>query len=162
MSAFERALNSMSYRIVSYRNLDVVLRMLCPKWNAWDAQYSGYLRLLLRRVVNTEKHNRNKSMFSLVPRLLTWHYPHSLLSAVLGRRCCLTRMQLVRGANAHRCRSISPALEALSSKPTGHRCCTRSMGQTDRLTLDRFIDPAPHTMRAVLIMQNRTMTEVQD
>jgi len=40
---------------------------------------------------------------------------------------------------------------ALSSKPAGRRCCCRSMGRTDGRTLDRYIDPAPHTMRAALI-----------
>jgi len=41
----------------------------------------------------------------------------------------------------------------LSSKPIARRCCVRSIDGTDRRmdgrTPDRFIDPAPHTMRAV-------------
>jgi len=41
------------------------------------------------------------------------------------------------------------ARTALSSKPAARRCSVRLMGQTDGRTPDRFIDPAPHTMRAV-------------
>jgi len=45
------------------------------------------------------------------------------------------------------------ARTALSSKPTARRCCVRQMGQTDRRTdgrtPDRFMHPAPHTMRTV-------------
>ena len=40
---------------------------------------------------------------------------------------------------------------ALSSKPAGHLCCCRSTGQTHGRTPGRYIDPAPHTMRAVPI-----------
>jgi len=37
---------------------------------------------------------------------------------------------------------------ALSSKPAARRCCSRSTeGRTDGRTPDRYIDPAPHTMR---------------
>ena len=50
---------------------------------------------------------------------------------------------------ARRCRSISFARTTLSSKPAACRCCARLMGQTDGRTPDRFIDPAPHTMRTV-------------
>ena len=56
-----------------------------------------------------------------------------------------------------RCRSISPARTALSSKPAACRGCGRVTGQTDRQadgqadgrTLDRFIDAAPYAMPAV-------------
>ena len=47
---------------------------------------------------------------------------------------------------ARRCRSISPACTALSSKPVARRCWDR---RTDRRTPDRYVDPAPHTVRAV-------------
>ena len=40
--------------------------------------------------------------------------------------------RLQHGARSYR--SISPACRALSSKPTGRRCCYRSMGQTDGRT----------------------------
>jgi len=66
--------------------------------------------------------------------LSTRHCPHLLLSAVLRRRCC--------------CRSIYPARTALSSKPAARRCCGSG---SDRRTLDRFVAPAPHTMRVVSI-----------
>ena len=53
----------------------------------------------------------------------------------LRRRCCmLGHLQLVRSAGARLCRSISHARRALCSKPVGHRCCCRSMGQRDRQT----------------------------
>jgi len=54
-------------------------------------------------------------------------------------------------------RLISPAREALSSKPAARRSCCRTTGQTDgrtdghsnRRTLDHFIDPVPSDMRTV-------------
>jgi len=49
------------------------------------------------------------------------------------------------GAGARRCRSISPARTALSSKPAGHLCWCRTMGQTDGRRLDGFTDPTPRT-----------------
>ena len=51
------------------------------------------------------------------------------------------------------CRSKSPARRALSSKLTGCRCCSRSMGdrRADGRTDDRYIDPAPH-IRTVSII----------
>ena len=54
-----------------------------------------------------------------------------------------------RAPGGRRCRSISSAHTALSSKPAARRSCGPMMRQTDGRTLDRFIDPAPHTMRAV-------------
>ena len=42
---------------------------------------------------------------------------------------------------------------ALSSKPTGHRCCRWSTGQTDGRTPHRYIDPAAHTTQAASVMQ---------
>jgi len=50
-----------------------------------------------------------------------------------------------------------PAGRALSSKPAGRRCCCRSTEETDGRTLDRYIDPAPHTMLAALTMQYNTV-----
>jgi len=48
-------------------------------------------------------------------------------------------------------RSIFPARRALSSKPAARRSVDRQDRQKDGQTLDRFIDPAPHTMLAVSI-----------
>ena len=54
---------------------------------------------------------------------------------------------------ARRCRSISPARRSLRSKRAARRCSGRQTGQidgqTDGQTLDRYIDPASHTMRAM-------------
>jgi len=49
---------------------------------------------------------------------------------------------------ARRCRSISPARTAPSSKLTARRCCGHMTGQTygRRDGLDRYIDPAPHRL----------------
>ena len=61
------------------------------------------------------------------------------------RRCCCW------APGARRCRSISPARTASSIKPAAHCCSGRMMGQTDRRTPNRFLDPAPHTMQEVSI-----------
>ena len=50
---------------------------------SFDYQSLIYNQFLLKAYAN-------KSAFSLVPRLSTWHCPHLLLSAVLRRRCCWT------------------------------------------------------------------------
>ena len=42
-------------------------------------------------------------------------------------------------------RYLLPARGVLSSRPDTRRGCCQSMGQTDGRTLERFIDPAPHT-----------------
>ena len=47
-------------------------------------------------------------------------------------------------------RSISPPRRAHSSKPVA-RCCSGRMGQIDGWTPYRFVDSAPHTVRAVRI-----------
>ena len=56
---------------------------------------------------------------------------------------------------ARRCRSISPARTALSSKLAARRCCGHMTGQTygRRDGLDRYKDPAPHTRRALPVTQ---------
>jgi len=59
-----------------------------------------------------------------------------------------TAAPLLLGARRRRCRSIYPARTALSSKPAARRCCGSG---SDRRTLDRFVAPAPHTMRVVSI-----------
>ena len=71
----------------------------------------------------------SKSVFSFLRQLSTRHCPHLLLST----------------SN----RSISPGRQVLCSKPTTCCCYDQSMKQTDKLTLNRFIDHALHTVRAV-------------
>ena len=65
--------------------------------------------------------------------------------------CCRARLHVLRVVDAGSRRSTSPAHRALNNKPAGRICCCRLMGQTygqtDRWTLDRFIDPARHTVR---------------
>ena len=57
-----------------------------------------------------------------------------------------------RPQRARSYRSIFPARTALSSKPAGHRCCCRSMGQTDGQREggkpDRYVYPS-HTVGGV-------------
>jgi len=65
--------------------------------------------------VDCHCHGCNKSVLSLVPRLSTWRYPHLLPSApAAGRR--RRRLELSIYIFCRR---------ALSSKPTGSRCCCR-------------------------------------
>jgi len=64
---------------------------------------------------------------------------------------------LLLGPDSRRCRSIFPARTALSSKPAARRCCCRSVEQTDGRTLDRFVDPALHTVRAVSLNNYKSM-----
>jgi len=58
---------------------------------------------------------------------------------------------LLLSAGARRCRSPSSARVALSSKPSARRC---RHGKTDGRTLDRFVDPASHTVRAMSVINS--------
>jgi len=73
------------------------------------------------------------------------------LLAFAAERCAPALLLLVLSAGAC-CRLLSPACEALSSKPDTHRYCCRTMGQTNGRSLDGFTDPALHTMWAVPVM----------
>jgi len=74
------------------------------------------------------KYWQNKSVFSLVPRLSTWHCPHLLLSI-----CCVLYGAVV--AERRACyRSVFPVRDAHSKIPAARRCCCRSTGQTDGRT----------------------------
>ena len=72
----------------------------------------------------------------------------SVVNALAAER---RRLQLRRGAGARSYRSISPACPTFSSKPASCRSMAKTGGRTDGRTLDRYIDTAPHTMRAVSI-----------
>ena len=92
----------------------------------------------------------NKSVFSLPRRLSTWRCPRVCCWVPCcgrhgdGRRCCsapapaIDRYLLAAGRSAANPPATVTAVD----------WCDR---QTDGRTLDRFIDPAPHTMRAALI-----------
>jgi len=83
---------------------------------------------------------------SLVPRLPTGHCPHLLLNAVLRRRCCWAP------APAAADRYLLPAGRSATNPPHAAAAVDRWDRRTDgRQTLDRFMDPDPHTMRAVSI-----------
>ena len=92
----------------------------------------------------------NKSVFSLVLRLSTWHCTHLLLNAVLRHRYCWAPGTVNR--------YVLPARRSQQIRCTASRCWCQMTGQTDGRTLDRFTDPASHAMRAVSkIRMLRTM-----
>ena len=68
-------------------------------------------------------------------------------------RCCIGRVRSCSPVLPRRrpCsnRSISPTCRAHSSKPAALCCSIRRMRPTDGRTPYRYIDPAPHIMRAV-------------
>jgi len=95
------------------------------------------------------------ALFSLVNRAVNIALPafaaERRAAARARRRCCCM--------GTRRCGSISLVSTALSSKPAARRYSGRMMVQTDRRTdtgrlsyrqtgpmLDRFINPAPHTV----------------
>ena len=52
----------------------------------------------------------------------------------------------------HRQLSIDISFQlGVQQQTPGRHCCCRAMVQTDGRRLDRYIDPAPHTMRAVSV-----------
>ena len=81
-------------------------------------------------------------MFSLVRRLSTRHCPHLLLSAVL-------RAPLLLGAGAVDLYLLPARRSAANPRTPLLLSIDGTDGRTDRQTLDRFIDPAPHAMQAV-------------
>ena len=104
----------------------------------WRVHNSSHLKMQDKQFITTIRPHTaiseerrsitNKSVFSLVPWLSTWHCPHLLPSVVLWHRCCWACLQLVCSAGS--CWSTSPARRALSSKPASQYY--QSMGQTDK------------------------------
>ena len=128
-----------TYTFLRLQAQSVIPNTACPNatkvWNWWGLRSKIAFRVL-----------SCKSAFSLLRRLSAWRCPHLLPSS--GARCTAPA--------AHPQLSInSPAGRALSSKPAARHCCCRLMdqtdGRTDKRTLDRCIDPAPHTMLAVSV-----------
>jgi len=82
---------------------------------------------------------------SLVPRLPAGHCPYLLLNAVLRRSCCWAPAPpLPIDISCPRGRSATNPPHAAAAVDRWDR-------RTDGQTLDRFMDPDPHTMRAVSI-----------
>ena len=85
------------------------------------------------------------------------HAVHKLIFAYLTIKVCVQPRPLpvnmtLPAVAAERRRLLSIGIfcrGALSNKPAACRC--RSIGQTDGRTLDRFIDPVPHTIRALSV-----------
>jgi len=74
-------------------------------------------------------------VFSFDRRLSTRHWPRLLLCALLRRRQhAIDRRPAQRGAQQQT-----------------RRCCCTTMGQTDGLTTDRYMDSALHTMPEVSV-----------
>ena len=91
----------------------------------------------------------NKSVFSLVNSAVNMTLP----AFAAERRAAAP---LLLSAGARRCRSPSSARGALSSKPSARRCrfVARKNRRTDGRTLDRFVDPASHTVRAMSVINS--------
>jgi len=75
----------------------------------------------------------------------------------------ITLPAFVAGRRCRRCRSISPARTALSSKPAARRGCCRLTGQTDRQT-DGLREVRPchvtqHTLRTVALTEKNNINE---
>jgi len=80
---------------------------------------------------------RNKSVFSLLCMLTTWHCPHSPTAAAERQPCSS--------------RSMSPARRAHSSKPAAAGLPLWAHAGTDRRTDTTLLHrPAPHTMQATM------------
>ena len=113
----------------------------CAQCNFVDSYTSCWIFFLANVIIT----KNNKSVFSLFRRLLTWRYPHLLLSAGLPAHAAAPTARAQLSIN------IS-CLRALSSKPDARRCWCWLVGQTDRRmkgrTLDRYINPVRHIMRA--------------
>ena len=78
-----------------YRQQDHDSRVACKKFGkeAEDMTCDYTLAALCHRTfVSASK--PNKSVFSLVPQLSTWHCLHLLWTAILRHRCCWARLQL--------------------------------------------------------------------
>jgi len=122
----------------------------CCLWN-WQQTNS----ILLDCWYNTVTYV-NKSMSSLHCRLSKWRCPHQ---PTAGRRCCCApahaarRPQLARRAAIDR--YFLPIMRSAGNPPATVAAADRRDRQTDEQidrrtdgrTLDRFIDPAAHTMR---------------
>jgi len=118
--------------ILNWSKLKLVIKTFCRQPKTFLLQ-SAYVHRGNRQMMvlwcalgrQLSGRNVNKSVLSLLRRLSTQRYPHVLLSA----GACSTapaandRHQLQTQAN--------------SSTLGGHRCCCRSMGQTDGRTDDR-------------------------
>ena len=76
------------------------------------------------------------TLTSLCLQLPTSAVNMALPACVAERRAADSRCGAAAAGRpgSRRCRSITPARTALSSKPAAHRCCGRMMGQTDGRT----------------------------
>jgi len=101
----------------------------------------------------------NKSVFSLLRQLSTWHCPHLMPSAVLRRHCCQRACSWYAvPAPAAVYRYLPPAGRSAANPPTPPLLLSIAVtdGRTDRRThatrtLDRYRHPALHMTRAVPI-----------
>ena len=88
--------------------------------------------------------NRNKSTFSFLHQLPTWHCPHLLLHA-----CCSMAVAEHRAAID---RYLLPAGHWAANLQQWHVVSERWDRRTHRRMPDRYIEP-PYTMRAVAMTQ---------
>ena len=90
-------------------------------------------------VVTSQTQTFSALTCSFIRQLSMWHCSHLLLNAVLPRRWAPAVVD----------RYLLPARRS-AANPL-HAAAASNDG-TDRQTVDRFVDPAPHTMRAVSII----------
>jgi len=91
----------------------------------------------------------NKSVFSFLRRLTTWHCPH--LPAAAAERWPAVQQSIDISC------PLQPTAASLQQRVC---CCGPMLGQTDRetnghRTVTCTVDPAPHTMMAVLTRTTR-------
>jgi len=85
-----------------------------------------------------------ESVFSFIRQLSVWHCPRLLLSA---GACCTAHLLQARRAEIDRC-LLSAGLSAANLQQR-RAASGRTVGQTDRRTPNRYVDPPSNTMRAV-------------
>ena len=96
------------------------------------------------RIVTIDSVTSFHPMHNAPPQRVSVEPPSSALNMTLPA-FAVERRRLQHSARSYR--SISPARRVLGSKPASCRCCSRSLGQTDRRMdmSDRYRDSASHT-----------------
>ena len=98
----------------------------------------------------TTQLNTNKSVFSFLRQLTTWHCPHSPAT----RRAAVHHATAAPGSHCNQwiiC-PLGPQQQTCNSGVQMGQTYSVTHGQTDALQL--HIDPAPHTMHTVPIMKS--------
>ena len=117
-------------------------------YNSMHVAIRAKLRTSSEYCWNSNKIESNPCLCSASStRLPTWHCPHLLLSAVLRPRAAA--LLLPGAVDRYLLRLRRSAANPPHTAAAFDWWDRLTDGQTDGPTPDRFIDPAPHTMRAV-------------